>query len=95
MNDFELGFNLTSNIGSYKRLCQFAQVMSCGGYISITDDDIRKGIDFEKAKEKATLKSIQGFLPPKVVEEADNFIEAKCEGYYRQFKQYKDDHERL
>ncbi len=94
MNDFELGFNLISYIGSYKRLCQFAQVMSCGGYISITDDDIRKGVDFEKAKEKATLKSIQGFLSPKVIKEANDFIEVKCEECYRQFKKYKDDHEK-
>lgn len=95
MNDIELGFNLISDIGSYKRLCQFAQVMNCGEYISITDDDIRKGVDFEKAMEKATLKSLQCFLSPKVIKEADDFIEAKCEGYYRRFKKYKDDHEKM
>lgn len=41
------------------------------------------------------MKFIQGFLSQKVMKEANDFIEVKCEECYRQFKKYKDDHEKL
>ena len=45
LEDFEIGFALSSNSCSYNRLCQFGNAMRWGLYIPISDEDIRKGVD--------------------------------------------------
>ena len=94
LEDFELGFTLSSGMDSYFRLCQFENAMRMGQYIPISDEDIRKGVDYEKARMKAILKFIDSKLGRNISNQEKAIIDTHCENWYRTFKNYKDSHSR-
>lgn len=90
LEDFELGFTLSSNMDSYYRLCQFGNAMRMGQYIPISEEDIRKGVDYEKARMKAILKLIDGKLGKVISNQKKVIIDTYCENWYHTFKDFKD-----
>lgn len=94
LEDFELGFTLSSGMDSYFRLCQFENAMRMGQYILISDEDIRKGVDYEKARIKVTLRVIDNVLGKAISSQEKAIIDEYCENWYHAFKNYKDSHSR-
>lgn len=94
LEDFELGFTLSSDMDSYFRLCQFENAMRMGQYILISDEDIRKGVDYEKARMKVTLRVIDNVLGKAISSQEKAIIDEYCENWYHAFKNYKDSHSR-
>lgn len=94
LEDFELGFTLSSDMDSYYRLCQFGNAMRMGQYIPISDEDIRKGVDYEKARMKAILKCIDSKLGRNISNQEKAIIDEYCENWYHAFKNYKNSHSR-
>ncbi len=92
--NFELGFTLSSNRESYSRLCLFENAMKRGQYIPISDEDIRKGVDYEKARMKVTLRIIDNGLGKEISPQEKAIIDEYCETWYHVFKNYKDSHSR-
>lgn len=90
IEDFELGFTLSSDMDSYYRLCQFGNAMRMGQYIPISDEDIRKGVDYEKARMKVTLRIIDNLLGKEISSQEKAIIEEYCENWYAVFKNFKD-----
>ena len=90
LEDFELEFTLSSDMDSYFRLCQFENAMRMGQYIPISDEDIRKGVDYEKARMKAILKLIDGKLGRDISNQEKAIIDTHCENWYCIFKNFKD-----
>ena len=94
LEDFELGFTLSSDMDSFFRLCQFENAMRMGQYIPISDEDIRKGVDYERARMKAILKFIDNKLGRDISNQEKAIIDTHCENWYHAFKNYKDSHSR-
>lgn len=94
IEDFELGFTLSSDMDSYYRLCQFENAMKMGQYIPISDEDIREGVDYEKARMKVTLRIIDNVLGKEISSQEKAIIDEYCENWYHAFKNYKDSHSR-
>ena len=94
LEDFELGFTLSSDMDSYYRLCQFENAMKMGQYIPISDEDIREGVDYEKARMKVTLRIIDNVLGKEISSQEKAIIDEYCENWYHAFKNYKDSHSR-
>ena len=90
LEDFELGFTLSSDMDSYFRLCQFENAMRMGQYIPISDEDIRKGVDYEKARMKTILKFIDSKLGRDISNQEKAIINTYCENWYCIFKKFKD-----
>lgn len=90
IEDFELGFTLSSDLDSYYRLCQFGNAMRMGEYVSISDEDIRKGVNYEKARMKAILKIINDKLGRETSIQEKAIIDNYCENWYAVFKNFKD-----
>ena len=90
LEDFELGFTLSSNMDSYYRLCQFGNAMRMEQYIPISEEDIRKGVDYEKARMKAILKFIDSKLGKDISNQEKAIIDTHCENWYCIFKNFKD-----
>ena len=88
--NFELGFTLSSNRESYSRLCIFENAVKRGQYIPISDEDIRKGVDYEKARMKVTLKIINDKLGRETSFQEKVIIDNYCENCYAVFKNFKD-----
>ena len=94
LEDFELGFTLSSDMDSYFRLCQFENARRMGQYIPISDEDIRKGVDYEKARMKAILKFIDSKLGRDISNQEKAIIDTHCENWYLIFKGYNDSHKK-
>jgi hypothetical protein len=94
LEDFELGFTLSSDMDSYYRLCQFENAMRMGQYIPISDEDIRKGVDYERARMKAILKFIDNKLGRDISNQEKAIIDTYCENWYHTFKSYNDSHKK-
>lgn len=94
LEDFELGFTLSSGMDSYFRLCQFEKAMRMGQYILISDEDIRKGVDYEKARMKVTLRVIDNVLGKAISSQEKAIIDEYCENWYHAFKNYNDSHKK-
>ena len=90
VEDFELGFTLSSDRGSYNRLCLFGNAMRWGYCIPISDEDIRKGVDYEKARMKVTLRIIDNGLGREISPQEKAIIDNYCENCYFIIKNLKD-----
>lgn len=90
LDDFEIGFTLSSNKCSYNRLCQFGNAMRWGLYIPISSEDIRKGVDYEKARMKMKLKVIDGLMNRNVSQQEIAIVDTYCENLYCAFMSYND-----
>ena len=71
---------------SYSRLCNFVSAMRCGQYYPISDEDIHRGVECEKAMEKNRAKILFRGFP----EDAKKAIEvAKYSQCLQTFLNYK------
>ena len=88
------GFTVQSTSDSYNRLCNFVAAMRCGQYYPISDEDIHRGVECEKAQIKSKTKILFINFP----EDMKNAIEAAIELKYAQclqiFLNYKHTYEK-
>ncbi len=88
-NDYMLGFTLGSNFNSYQKLCAYAQAMQNGHYLPISDDDIDRGVEYEKARQKLMKKLFKQIVPQLDMTGVDEAIDAYCDTWKARFKQFK------
>ena len=86
---FQNGLTARNTSDSYQRLCNFVSAMRLGQYYPISDEDIHRGVEYEKAQVKAKAKILfMGFS-----EDAKKAMEAAIELKYaqclQQFLNYK------
>lgn len=86
-------FTMHSDFGCYNKLIHFADAMHCGQCFPITDEEIRRGVEFKKAEGKALLKSIDTIIPDKDKRLAETMVETFCNQSLQQFLDYKHTHE--
>ena len=91
-NDFWIGLTIGSNFQSYQRLCSFARAMQSGQYVQILDSDIDKGVDYENARCKLTMKLFKQLEPRIDMTGIDEAIDAYCNAWKRRFKDYNANH---
>lgn len=77
---FQNGFIAGNTSDSYSRLCNFVSAMRCGQYYPISDEDIHRGVECEKAQCKNRAKILFMGFP----EDAKKAIEVAIELKYAQ-----------
>lgn len=90
--DLMIGFTLGENIESYKRLCAFVKAMQDNQYLAISDDDIKQGVEYEKARLKLIKKLFQQIIPYYNHPGFDELIDAYCEECHNKFINFKQQH---
>ena len=78
---FQNGFTAINTSDSYSRLCNFVSAMHFGRYYPISDEDIHRGVECEKAREKNKAKILfMGFSEDikKAMEAAIELKYAQC-----------------
>lgn len=78
---FQNEFSARNTSDSYSRLCNFVSAMRCGQYYPISDEDIHRGVECEKAREKNKAKILfMGFSEDikKAMETAIELKYAQC-----------------
>lgn len=88
-NDYMIGFTLGANFSSYQNLCAYAHAMQNGRYIPISDDDIERGVEYEKARQKLIKKLFKQIAPQMDMTGIDEAIDAYCATWKTRFKQFK------
>lgn len=86
---FQSSLTARNTSDSYQRLCNFVSAMRCGRYYPISEEDIHRGVECEKAQAKAKAKILfMGFHEDakKAIETA---IELKYSQCLQQFLNYK------
>lgn len=86
---FQNGLTARNTSESYQRLCDFVSAMRLGQYYPISDEDIRRGVEYKKAEGKALLKLIDPIIPEKDKHLAETIVENFCSQSLRQFLDYK------
>ncbi len=95
MNDkdlFELfkdGLTAMNTSGSYSRLCNFVLAIQNGKYYPISEEDIHKGVECEKAQVKAKAKILFAGFPDDMKKAMDVAIELKYSQSLQQLLKYK------
>lgn len=74
---FQNGFTARNTSDSYSRLCNFVSAMRCGQYYPISDEDIHRGVECEKAQAKAKTKILFMSFPDDIKKAMDAAIELK------------------
>lgn len=92
-NDYMLGFTLGSNFSSYQNLCAYAKAMQNGKYIPISDADIERGVEYEKARQKLIKKLFKQIAPQMDMTGIDEAIDAYCNTWKARFKHFKDNNQ--
>ena len=95
MNNIEL-FELFKNditasntSDSYIRLCDFVSAMRCGKYLPISDEDIRRGVECEKAHEKNKAKILFMGFQDQIQKSIEAAIELKYSQCLQKLLNYK------
>lgn len=87
------GFTVRNTSDSYNRLCNFVAAMRCGQYYPISDEDIHRGVECEKAQTKAKTKILFMNFPEDMKKSMDAAIELKYAQCLQTFLDYKRKHE--
>jgi hypothetical protein len=74
---FQNGLTARNTSDSYSRLCNFVSAMRCGQYYPISDEDIHRGVECEKAQAKAKTKILFMSFPDDIKKAMDAAIELK------------------
>lgn len=82
-------FTMRNNADCFNKLNCFVDAMRLGQYYPITDEEIRRGVEYKKAEGKALLKSIGSLFPNEDQRPAEAMIEAYCGQCLQQFLDYK------
>lgn len=82
-------FTMRNNMDCYNKLNLFVDAMYRGKYYPITDEEIRRGVEYKRAEGKALLKSISTIIPDKDKLLAENIVETFCNQSLQQFLNYK------
>ena len=88
------GFTVRNTSDSYNRLCNFVAAMRCGQYYPISDEDIHRGVECEKAQAKAKTKILFMSFPEDVKKAMEAAIELKYAQCLQTFLDYKHAHEK-
>lgn len=88
------GFTARNTSDSYNRLCNFVAAMRCGQYYPISDKDIHRGVECEKAQAKAKTKILFMSFPEDVKKAMEAAIELKYAQCLQAFLDYKHAHEK-
>lgn len=100
MNDkdiFELflnGLTARNTSDSYNLLCNFVSAIHCGQYYPISDEDIRCGVECEKAQTKAKAKILFMGFSDDIKKAMEAAIELKYSLCLQQFLNYKHTYEK-
>ena len=86
---FQNGFTARNTSDSYGRLCNFVSAMRCGQYYPITDEDIHRGVECEKAMEKNRAKILFMGFPDDAKKAIEVAIELKYSQCLQTFLNYK------
>lgn len=90
---FQNGFIAGNTSDSHSRLCNFVSAMRCGQYYSISDEDIHRGVECEKAMEKNRAKILFMSFPDDAKKAIEVAIELKYSQCLQQFLNYKHTYE--
>ena len=74
---FQNGFTARNTSDNYSRLCNFVSAMRCGKYYPISDEDIHRGVECEKAQAKAKTKILFMSFPDDIKKAMEAAIELK------------------
>lgn len=91
---FQDGLTAMNTSGSYSRLCNFVLAMQNGKYYSISEEDIHKGVECEKAQAKAKAKILFAGFTDDVKKAMDVAIELKYSQCLQQLLNYKHTYEK-
>lgn len=86
---FQNGFTAGNTYDSYKRLCNFVNAIRCGQCYPISDDDIHRGVEFEKSQEKIRAKILFMTFPEDIKKTINTAIELKYNQCLQRFLNYK------
>ena len=86
---FQNGFTARNTSDSYNRLCNFVSAMRCNQYYPISDDDIHRGVECEKAQAKNRAKILFMGFPEDAKKAIEVAIELKYSQCLQQFLNYK------
>lgn len=86
---FQNGFIAGNTSDSHSRLCSFVSAMRCGQYYPITDEDIHRGVECEKATEKNKAKILFMGFPEDAKKAIEVAIELKYSQCLQQLLNYK------
>ena len=78
---------------SYSRLCNFVSAMRCSQYYPISDEDIHRGVECEKAQCKNRAKILFMGFPEDAKKTIEVAIELKYSQCLQQFLNYKHTYE--
>lgn len=92
---FQNGFIAGNTSDSYSRLCNFVSAMRCGQYYPISDEDIHRGVECEKAQSKNKAKILFMGFPEDAKKAIEVAIELKYSQCLQQFINYKHTYENL
>ena len=90
---FQNGFIAGNTSDSYSRLCNFVSAMRCSQYYPISDDDIHRGVECEKAQAKNRAKILFMGFPEDAKKAIEVAIELKYSQCLHQFLNYKHTYE--
>lgn len=91
---FQNGFTARNTSDSYARLCNFVSAMRCGQYYPISDENIRRGVECEKAQTKNKAKILFMGSPEDAKKAIEVAIELKYAQCLQQFLNYKHTYEK-
>lgn len=86
---FQNGLTARNTSESYQRLCDFVSAMRLGQYYPISDEDIRCGVECEKAQAKAKAKILFMNFPDDIKKAIEAAIELNYAQCLQQFLNYK------
>ena len=91
---FQNGFTARNTSVSYYRLCNFVSAMRCGQYYPISDEDIHRGVECEKAQTKNKAKILFMGFPEDAKKAIEFAIELKYSQNLQQCLNYKHTYEK-
>ena len=90
---FQNRFIAGNKSDSYSLLCNFVSAMRCGQYYPISDEDIYRGVECEKAQSKNKAKILFIGFPEDAKKAIEGAIELKYFQCLQQFLNYKHTYE--
>ena len=90
---FQNSLTAKNTSDSYQRLCNFVNAMRLGRYYPISDEDIQRGVECEKAQAKAKAKILFMSFPDDVKKAIEAAIELNYAQCLQQFLNYKHTYE--
>ena len=91
---FHNSFTAGNTSDSYSRLCNFVSAMRCGLYYPISDEDIHRGVECEKAQTKNKAKILFIGFPEDAKKAIEVAIELKYAQCLQQVRKYKRTYEK-